>query len=50
MERRLHAIVNDNVKAVMEQKRLTVHDVAAGSGMSATTVRWRLNRALNLAG
>jgi transcriptional regulator with XRE-family HTH domain len=44
IERRLHAIVNDNITAIMEQKNLTVHDVADGSGMSATTLQWRLNR------
>jgi lambda repressor-like predicted transcriptional regulator len=44
VERRLHVIVNDNIKAVMRQKRLSVHDVAEGSGMSRTTLQWRLNR------
>jgi hypothetical protein len=28
----------------MRQKRLSVHDVADGSGMSRTTLQWRLNR------
>jgi hypothetical protein len=40
----LHVIVNDNIRAVMRQKRLSVHDVADGSGMSRTTLQWRLNR------
>jgi transcriptional regulator with XRE-family HTH domain len=44
VERRLHVIVNDNIRAVMRQKRLSVHDVADCSGMSRTTLQWRLNR------
>jgi hypothetical protein len=44
VERRLHVVVNDNIRRVMDEKNLTVHDVADGSGMSRTTLLWRLSR------
>ena len=43
-ERRLYVIVNDNVEAAMRDKRMSVHDLADGCGMSRTTLQWRLSR------
>jgi hypothetical protein len=39
-----YAIVNENIEAVMRDKGICVHDLAAGTGMSRTTFQWRLSR------
>jgi hypothetical protein len=39
VERRLHVIVNENIEAVMRDKRISVHDLADGTGLSARRCR-----------